>query len=280
MLRKLFLISLCLLINAGYTIAQDKKNAPKYGWTSSLVSNLNFSQNQFDNWTAGGENTWAWQTIVDGKFNRNEKMFKWSNSGKLSYGKSKIGNASAKKSADEIRLESVYTRKVGIPVNPYAGATFLTQFTAGYRYEGDTARVEISNFMDPGFFTQSIGIDYNPNDQFQTRFGAAVKETFTKNHADLYTDDSTKTKIEYGATSVTEANFKLNKIILFSTRLDLFSDFTTFRQIDVDWDNTFTASIAKYLNVNFNIRIFYDSNLSDKRQIKQSLAVGLTYTLL
>jgi len=285
MLRKLLLVSVISLVGVSYLFGQDKKPEQKYGWTKSVVANLNFTQNQFDNWTQGGENSWAWQGTIDGKINRTEPHFKWANSGKLTYGKSKIGDTAARKSADELRFESVYTRKVGIPVNPYASAKFLTQLTPGYQYFGDTSKVEISNFMDPGFFTQSVGLDYSPNDNFQTRLGAAVKETFTDQHPVPYADDPAtskieKTKVEYGATSVTEVNAKLNQIILFTSHLDLFSNFEAFNQIDVDWDNTFTANIAKYLTVNFNIRIYYDRDFSKKRQIKQTLSAGLTYTLL
>jgi hypothetical protein len=32
--------------------------------------------------------------------------------------------------------------------------------------------------------------------------------------------------------------------------------------------------------VNFNLKLFYDRDISTKRQLMQSLALGLTYTLL
>lgn len=283
-MKKISIILIFILTGITTVFAQQKAQ-PKIGWTHSAVGNLNFTQNQFDNWTGGGENSWAWQTNMDAKFNYNQPEYKWTNSGKLTYGKTKIGSASAKKSADEIRLETVFSKKLGIPVNPYIGATALTQFAPGYKYLGDTAKVEISNFMDPGYFTQSLGLDYNPNDQFATRMGAALKETITDQYAGIYTDDPNtseieKTKVEFGVTSITNVSLHLNKIILFQSRLDLFSDLSTLNQTDVDWDNTFTASVAKYLNVNFNFRIFYDRDLSKRRQLKQSLSVGLTYTLI
>ena len=277
-------IVLCFFLT-GNLSAQTDTSKVKFGWKKSVVGNLNFTQNQFDNWTGGGEDSWAWQTNVDAKFNLNQERYKWTTSGKLTYGKTKLGDASARKSADEIRLESVYAWKLALPVAPYAAATAMTQLTPGYQYLGDTAQVEISNFLDPGYFTQSIGLDYNPTDQFSTRLGAALKETVTDQHPIPYADDPETSeieeiKVELGVTSVTDMSIQLNDIILFTSRLDLFSDLEAFNRIDVDWDNTFSAGIAKYLNVNFNFRLYYDRDLSQKRQIKQTLSVGLTYSLL
>ena len=64
------------------------------------------------------------------------------------------------------------------------------------------------------------------------------------------------------------------------SKLELFYDFGALDEIDVKWDNIFSAKISKYVDVNFNIKLFYDKDLSEKRQIKQALAVGLTYTFL
>jgi len=48
----------------------------------------------------------------------------------------------------------------------------------------------------------------------------------------------------------------------------------------VNWDNIFTAKLTQYININFNITLFYDRDTSVKRQLKQSLALGLTYSFL
>jgi hypothetical protein len=54
----------------------------------------------------------------------------------------------------------------------------------------------------------------------------------------------------------------------------------SFEEIDVRWDNLFSAEIAKYLAVSFNFQIFYDRDISIKRQLKQTLSVGFKYSLL
>ncbi|NOZ07470.1 MAG: hypothetical protein GXO91_01180 [FCB group bacterium] len=67
--------------------------------------------------------------------------------------------------------------------------------------------------------------------------------------------------------------------ILMTSKLELFSNLKKLDQTDVTWDNLFTASVSKYITVSFNIKIFYDRDISRIRQLQQTLAVGLTYNL-
>jgi hypothetical protein len=263
---------------------EAEKKTPEYGWKKELIGNLNFTQNNFDNWSQGGENSWSWQLDINAKFVNDQEKYNWSNSGKCSFGKTKIGDVEARKAADEIKLESVYTYKFGVYVNPYIAATGKTQFTKGYIYDNNL-KTAVSNFMDPGYFTESIGVGYAPNDKIKSRLGAALKETITSDFPNPYADDPNtekieKTKVEIGAESTTDINLKLSENILFTSKLELFSNLERVDEIDVNWDNLFSAKISKYINVSLNVCLFYDKDISKKRQLKETLAVGLSYSFL
>ena len=133
--------------------------------------------------------------------------------------------------------------------------------------------------MDPGYATQSAGIGYQPNTYIKTRFGVAAKETFTNNFATRY-GAGRKTRMEYGAESVTDATYKLDENILFTSKLEMFSNFKALNEVDVNWDNMFTSKISKYISVSFNVKLFYDRDISKMRQLRETLAVGLTYAFL
>jgi len=143
------------------------------------LGNLNFTQNTFDNWQQGGENAWAWQLNINGKFVKVQEKYEWANTLKIAYGKTKVGDAGSKKSTDEIRFESVYTYKMGIYVNPLISASGVTQFTTGYEYT-DQGAVKISEFLDPGYFTQTLGIGYAPVPHIKTRLGQPLKKPSRK----------------------------------------------------------------------------------------------------
>jgi len=163
-------------------------------------------------------------------------------------------------------------------------ATAETQFTGGFEYIDDS-KVEISNFFDPTYLSQSAGVGYEPVDEFKTRLGFALHETVTRDHPVPYADDpeteeEEKTKVEPGLESVTDFSKTLIGNILMTSKLEIFSNLKGADEIDVKWDNIFTAKISKYIDVTINVKFFYDKDISEKRQIKQSLAVGLTYTFL
>lgn len=259
--------------------AQDKeKKKPDYGWKNEAVGILNFTQNQFDNWAGGGEDAWSWQMDVNAKFANDQEKYNWTTTGKISYGKTKVGDASAKKAADEIKLESVFTYKMNLYINPYVAVTGLTQFTDGYAYS-DAGKVKISSFMDPGYFTQSAGVGYKPNETIKTRLGAALKETVTDKFSDTFADGESM-RVEFGAESVTDLKLQISKNILYTSKLEMFSNLQGVDEVDVNWDNLFSSKISDLITVSFNFKMMYDKDISYKRQLKQTLAVGLSYSLL
>jgi len=287
-LRKLFvlvsLLSFILLVNLPLLAQEAEKQEAEYGWQKGLVGNLNLTQTQFDNWTQGGENAFAWQLNINGKALRDEEKYKWDNSGKVSYGQAKLADIEVRKSVDEIKLESVFTYLLGVYVNPYVAASSETQFTTGYEYSEDS-KTDVSAFLDPGYFSQSVGLGYEPVREFKTRLGFAFHETITSDYPVPYADDPDtdeveKIKVEPGLESVTDFSKSLIGNILLTSKLEIFSNLKGVDEIDVKWDNIFSAKISKYIDVNFNIKFLYDRDSSEKRQLKQALAVGLAYTFL
>lgn len=283
---KLFLAAavFVFMLSLNVFAQEEKKEEPKYGWQNEVAAGLNLTQTSFDNWSQGGENSLAWQFNFNAKFNNDQEKYNWSNTGKLLFGRTKVGSQDSRKSIDEIKLESVYTYKLTPYVNPYVSASAQTQLMKGYKYT-DTTNFVVSNSFDPAYFIQSAGIGFTPNEDFTTRIGAAVKETVTRDYPVPYADDPDtpeieKTKVEPGMESVTNLNVTLAKNILFTTNLQLFSNMKAFNEIDVNWDNLLVAKVNDYINVNFNVKLFYDRDISTKRQLMQSLALGLTYTLL
>ena len=219
------------------------------------------------------------------KFENNQEKFNWANSGKFAFGQASLAGNDPRKAADEIKLESVYTYKLGGEINPYAAATMQTQLTKGLIYTdaNDNKGTAISNFFDPGYFTESIGAGYKPNDIIKTRLGVAAKQTIASDF--VYVDDPETTKLEtfkneIGVESVTDLNLKISEQILYESKLELFSNFEGTDEIDANWDNTFSAKVSEIIKVSFNFRVLYDKDIFYKRQIKQTLAVGLSYSFL
>ncbi len=263
---------------------QAPDDSTNYGWKNDLTGNVTLTQASFVNWQQGGENTLAWQAKVNGNFVRDEEKYNWANQIKATLGFAKVGDQEARKSADEIFVESVYTRKRSKLLNPFVAVTAKTQFVSGFEYNDDN-KTKISRFLDPGYFTQSLGLGYKPNDRLQTRFGVLVKETITSDFPVPFADDAStveieKTKVEPGLSSVTDYKHALREDIIYTSKLDIFSDLEAFNRIDILWENNITLNITKIINVSFEFNLFYDRDLSSKRQIKQVLGLGLSYAFI
>ncbi len=270
---------LTLVINS-----QDQPDTTLNRWVPGVVAGLNISQIAFSNWTQGGENSLAW--TITGKFNAMYKAEKWEfkNELKSAYGQTKIGSDLVKVTDNELFLESVFSYNIGWLVDPYFSNSLLTQIATGYDYSDDD-KVEIADFFDPGYITQSIGFTYGKSKVVQSRLGLAFKETitnkFTKYSDDPETPDEIETfKFETGIESVTDLKIPLDENIAYVSKLGLFSAFDRLDVWDVRWDNLITAKINKWLNVNLTYLLIYDKVQSPTAQMKQGLQLGITYTIL
>ncbi len=271
-----------ILISSVFIMSQDT-TAVDLTWQKEAVGSFSFSQAHFDNWATGGENTFAQQFDLSGKLIYNSDKYIWTNTGKIAFGNSKIGVAETKKTIDELRIESIVTYLLGFIAEPYLSLKGETQLAPGYIYD-ENSKTQISGFLDPGYFTQSVGFQYSPVEELSIRLGAAVKETITKDFPAPYTDDpETKgietTKIEPGLETVLAFSKKISENTLIKATIDLFNNFTSIEATDVRWDTDIITQITKYINVKLNVKLFYDRDISTKRQLNQSLMIGISYTL-
>ena len=273
-----------LLSLSSMIFAQEKKDTIKVGWEGSAVAGLNLSQVAFSDWSQGGDNSLAF--TIFGLFGANYYAMPWKleNSLKLAYGRTKLGENSFRTNDNELYLESVLTYDIQTwDVDPYFSNTVRTIISKGYDYSVDPA-LQTSNFFDPGYITQSLGFSYDKVKGFKTRLGLAIQETITKNF-NVYSDDPDtpdkieKFKLETGLESVTEGEVEFAQNMLFNSKLRLFTRFNMMDVWDVRWDNTITAKVNDFVNVNLNVLVIYEKSQSLRTQVKEALQLGFTYTL-
>jgi len=281
----LFIIIL-IIVTFSLVYGQEEGDELKMGWNKKMVGSLNFTQASFDNWAAGGENSWSWIFNLTGNFLHKQDKWRWNNFYKLEYGRSKVGEDEAKKSADEIFVESEYSYLFRPIWAGYFAVNGRTQFAEGYDFTVDP-KVLTSKFMNPGYFRQSAGLKFEPSENFNSRGGVGLKQTVVTDEmfAPIYTDDldtpeKEKLRNEIGLESVTNVTYQLKENLILVSSLDIFSNLKALNEIDVRWDNLLSAEVVKYVKVSFNFQLYYDRDISIKRQLKQYLAVGLSYSFL
>ncbi len=252
-------------------------------WNATGMVGLNASQVSFTNWSQGGENALTWTLYTKMGAVYNDGTWKLSNNLKVAYGRSKIGSEKYRTNDNEFYLENVLSNKLGWAVDPYFSNTVRSTISKGFDYAKSDVN-PIADFFDPGYITQSLGFTFDKEKSFKTRLGIGLQETFTNKYRN-YSDDS-KTmdkveafKLETGIESVTNSELNFDENLLFQSMLRLFTRFNSLDVWDVRWDNTLTAKITKYVNVNLSVLLVYEKAQSPKTQFKEGLQLGFTYSI-
>ncbi|MFH1049530.1 MAG: DUF3078 domain-containing protein [bacterium] len=281
-MKKFFIIYLLVF---GYaSLFSQEADTSKSNWTNKGIVSLNISQISFTDWTQGGDNAITYTFMGDFGFNYAKDLWSFKNSLKLAYGQTKIAETDFKTNNNELYLESVYTRDIGIWVDPFIGNLIRSTIAPGYDYSTSPEKTEIANFFDPGYISQSIGVGINKSEMIKTRLGLAFQEVIANNHWEKYTNDPTTTeeekfKFETGIESVTDFDWKFMENMNLKSKLRLFSRFESLDVWDVRWDNVISAQVNKYIVVNLNLLVIYEKNQSLRSQIKEALQLGITYSL-
>lgn len=248
-----------------------------------MVAGLNISQISFKDWTKGGDNSITW--TLTGDFNVLRKSETWSFSSRLkaAYGRTKISDNELRTNDNDFFFEMVGALKLGWAVDPFFSNTVRTQITSGYDYKV-TPAVQITDFFDPGYITQSIGFTYDKIKAFKSRLGLAAQEVFTNTYTKysdkIGTTEIEKFKLETGIETVTDTEFLIDHNVVFKSMLRLFSRFESLDVWDVRWDNVVTAKVNSWLNVNLSYLLVYEKAQSFRTQMKEALQIGIVYTIL
>lgn len=252
-------------------------------WVPTAAAGINLSQIALDNWTQGGEDALSWALLGNGSVYYRSLLWHFKNDLKLAYGRTKLGSADFRTTDNELYLESVVSRNIGWAIDPYFSNTVRTAIAAGYDYDADPP-VEIANFFDPGYLTQSLGFLYDQVPGFTTRLGFALQEVITNKYV-FYSDDTTtaeieKFKFDTGIESVTTAEYTVMENILFKSKLRLFSRFDSFDVWDVRWDNAIVAQVNEYVNVSIAVLVVYEEAQIRRTQLKEAIQLGIIYNIL
>lgn len=279
------ILTIVLLLSLSTLFAQDAAapEAKKSDWKPTGTLGINLSQISFSNWSKGGDNSLTWNNILNMGLKYNHEDWTWVNGLKLAYGRMKVGERGYRTTDNELYFESVLSKNIGWAVDPYVALTVRTVVANGFEYT-DSTETQISSFFDPGYITEAVGFTYNRSENITSRLGVAIEQTLT-NKFRKYSDNPDtpneieKFKMETGIESVTEAKYTLDENLLLNSKLRLFSSFKHLDTWDVLFDNTITAKINSYLNVNLNVVVVYDADETLKTQLKQALQIGVTFNL-
>jgi len=264
-------------------------------WHRSIIFGLNFSQSAFsNNYSAGGISAIALGTNFDYKAEYNKTPEDFTSELNLIYGISKNKGQGARKTNDRIFFDNKIATQLSKKWFFFGSLTFESQFTAGYNYtnpDGSNAQNPylISNFMAPGYLTESIGFEYKPVKWFDLRFGTGTaRQTFVVDTT-IYHNQPGNYGVPIGHTFYNELAVQvvavvdkdLSKNVHINARYALFIPYIQpLAYMSHRIDAILTAKVSRLIAMTVNGTFLYDKNTSTAVQGTEGIALGVIYKFL
>lgn len=275
------------------TLPQSPLDLRVIYWRHWSSFGINVNQASFsENWNAGGVNSISVGALISHKsdYTRNNTNFVTELA--LQYGKVKNRDQLARKNNDRIFWDNKLSLKIAKSWSLYTSLTFETQFDVGYSYgtasDGrDSITGLISNFMAPGYITESLGLEYKPDETFSLRFGTGTaRQTFILDDRLLPITEE-RFGVEPGRRFRNDLAFQLTANLdrdlgenfNLKSRYNLFANYEELSDPAHRLDATLTARVTRIINVTLNGIILYDSRLDGAVQTSQTLALGLLFKI-
>lgn len=259
-------------------------------WNFSGDYSLQLFQNYVSkNWYNGGESNYSMLATVTLQANYNNKQrLRWDNKLEMRLGlQNSHGDTLHTVRASEDLLR--YTGKLGIQASKKWYYTFQliasTKFMRGLKSNDKTV---YSDFLSPLTINPSLGMNYNVN-WFKNKLKGSIhlapiayNLTYVKD-TDLSTrfglEPDRHTKSDFGSEVTFDLTWQLAKDVRWKTRLYAY---TTYKRMLMEWENTFTFVVNKYISSN----VFLYPRFDDGRQrldghsywqLKEYISLGFNY---
>lgn len=269
-------------------------------WTYYSEVEISMSQGKLANWSQGGESSLALVSNLRYYWNYNRNKTSWENWVHYRIGAMKNGQEDIRKNEDRFELNSKLGQKAFLHWYYTVQYNMQTQLFNSYDYPKEGERKLVANFMSPGYFTVSLGMDYKPNDNFSLVISPiAGKWNFVRDTAKVeaqrygITEEGKRFRREAGAQL--NLNSRINnlfKIMNLNNELKVFMSyekkdkFLNMGQEDeekkhiplnINWKMTLNFKINYFMSASIYTETIYDENYSRKLQFKENLNLGIKF---
>lgn len=272
-------------------VIEEKIKSDTPVFIHSIQAGLNLNQANFSsNWKAGGTNSVAIGALLNDKIIYSFKKIEFTSDIQAIYGTVQNQGQDIRKTNDRIFSDQKFGYKLKPHWYLFGSLNFQSQFDAGFEYTKEDGGMErsilISKFMNPAFFTQSLGIEYKPAKWLSARAGlGTLRQTFVTDTT-LYRNTPSNYGVEIGKKArmemamlfIVDVDKEVMKNLFLKSRFSLFYNYETLNTADYRWDVSLTAKVNKFVNVNLSGTVLYDKDMDRSVQYTQALGLGILFT--
>jgi len=274
--------------DAGKTLTKDPNDTIPKVWKTGGIFTLNVAQGTLSNWVGGGD---KFTLSVLGFLNLyafyKEGRHVWDNNLDLGYGFTKTTSLGERKADDRIDLYSKYGYEIAPKWYLSGLLNFRTQFAKGYRYSKDSLNRDVKTLSSasfaPAYLLLSVGIDYRPVDYFSVFISPLTERLLFVTNDSLSSvgaygvDPGKKVKSEIGAFLSAKFNKEVAKNIVYTSRLDLFSNYKRNPQnVDLYFTNVLAMKVNRFISANITLDLLYDDDAIKKLQVRELFGAGFS----
>ena len=291
-------LCLCLaVLLAAPAVAQPADTlTAEDGWRASLVGQLAASQAAYSRWQEGGVDALALSAKADGLFDRVAGRVLLRQEAAFALALVKQDTLALRKADDLIRYAVQADLRNDGALHPSARFAARSQLAAGFDYSPEPddypmlpvapgEPLQVSAFAAPATMSQSLGVVYAPGSGLRARTGLALQETVValERLRPVYGNaPGALVRVQAGV----DAELGLERTLMENVRLQsrLFA-FQAFNQVgdaapDVRFETTLTLTVNDLIDVTLDGAALYDRDVTDRLQLRESLAVGVSVSLL
>jgi len=256
-------------------------------WHKTVTLGFNFNQSGFsNNWAGGGVNSFALGGNLDYKLEYNKQPFVYTTQLILLYGRSKNRGQLSRKTNDRIFWDNKLATQLSKSWFFYGSLSFESQFDKGFNYDATRGPLIISNFMSPGYVTESLGFEYKPTSYFDLRIGTGTaRQTFVLDTT-IYRNLSGNYGVVPGRTFKNELAFQATALfdkdimqnLHLTSRYNIFIPYgRSLKNVDHRLDLTLAARVNRLIAVTITGVALFDNDTSPSIQGNENLALGVIY---
>ncbi|MEO7978253.1 DUF3078 domain-containing protein [Flavobacterium sp.] len=288
--------------NTEKELIQNTENAVKIindtvidkGWKTKGIVTLLFNQSSFNNWIAGGEDSFSGTLGINYDFNYKKDDITWDNKILASYGLLQTKTADfAKKTDDRLEFNSIVGKRAFGEWYYSYFLNFRTQFTKGYIYgqdvNGKEIRTESTKFLSPGYLTTGPGIYWTKDANLKINFAPLTsKFTFVDNaytsgigyiDGDYFgVDANNSMRYELGFYASIYYKLAIMTNVTAENTLNAYSNYLEDPQnVDIDYSLNIIMKVNRFLSANFSFQAIYDDNAYEGFQTRQVFGLGVNF---
>jgi hypothetical protein len=277
-----------LQADAGKTIKKDPNDTIPKIWKTGGLFTLNAAQGSLSNWVGGGDK-FSLSVVSSLNLYAYYKKGKntWDNTLDLGYGFVKTTSLGQRKNDDRIDLLSKYGHELAPKWYLSTLFNFRTQFSKGYTYSKDSLNRDVKTLSSasfaPAYFLLSLGIDFRPTDYFSLFLSPITERLLVVTNDSLSgigafgVEPGKKTRSEIGAFVSAQFKKEIAKNIVYTARMDLFSNYQRNPQnVDLYFTNLLAMKVNKYMSANIALDLLYDDDAIQKLQVRELIGVGFS----